>query len=137
MPHVSTFSPHVVVVDILRATRETLCGLLQWQGITNIRQDEDGADALEALKDAQTDLIIADWHLAGMPGNELLRPVRTDEKLKAIPFLMLTRTATRDEVLEAVQAGVSGYLLKPFTSAILVGQLQRVFPYQPSFRAAA
>ena len=60
MPHVSTFSPHVVVVDKLRATRETLCGLLQWQGITNIRQDEDGADALEALKDAQADLNIAD-----------------------------------------------------------------------------
>ena len=111
VPHVSTFSHHVVVVDKLRWTRETFCRLLQQQGITNIRQVEDGADALEALKDAQADLIIADWNLAGMTGIELLTAVRTDEKLKAIPFLMVTGTATRDEALEAAQAGVSGYLL--------------------------
>ena len=70
----------------LRSTRETLCGLLQRQGITNIRQVEERANALEALKGAQADLIIADWNLAGMTGIELLRTVRTDEKLKAIPF---------------------------------------------------
>ena len=135
--NLSTFSPHVVVVDKLRSTRETLCGLLRRQGITHIRQVEDGAGALEALQDAQTDLVIADWSLEGMTGIELLRTIRADEKLKAIPFLLVTGTATRDEVLEAAQAGVSGYLLKPFTADILSDQLKKVFPNQHPVRAAA
>ena len=129
--HVSTFSPYVVVVDKLHSTRETLCGRLRRQGITNIRQVEDGAGALEALKSSHTDLVIADWNLSGMTGIELLRTIRGDEKLKAIPFLLVTGSATRAEVLEAAQAGVSGYLLKPFTADILADQLKKVFQKHP------
>lgn len=136
-PQVSPFSPAVIVVDKLRSTRETLCGLLRRQGIINIRQVEDGTEALEALKRSQADLIIADWSLSGMTGVELLRTIRGDEKLRDIPFLMVTGTATRDEVLEAAQAGVSGYLLKPFTADILADQLRRVFPDQHPVPAAA
>ena len=125
------------MVDKLRSTRETLCGLLRRQGITNIRQVEDGASALEELKDTQTDLVIADWSLAGITGVELLRTIRGDEKLKAIRFLLVTGTANRNEVLEAARAGVSGYLLKPFKANILADQLKKVFPNQHPVRAAA
>ena len=74
------------MVDKLRSTRETLCGLLRQQGITHIRQVEDGAGTLEALKGARTDLVIADWSLEGMTVIELLRTIRANEKLKAYSF---------------------------------------------------
>ena len=115
LPPGSAFSPEVLVVDGLHSTRETLCGLLRQQGVSNIRQVEDGEQALEALKKTPADLMIADWNLPGMTGIELLRTIRSDAALKDTPFLMVTGTATRNEVLEAAQAGVSGYLLKAFT----------------------
>ena len=137
LPQGSGFSPEVIVVDHLGSTRETLCGLLRQQGISQIRQVEDAAGALEVLRASSADLVISDWNLPGMTGLELLRTIRNDPDLEDVPFLMATGSATRNEVMEAAQAGVSGYLLKPFTADILVGQLQKIFPDQPSFRAAA
>ena len=88
-------------------------------------------------KDAQIDLIIANWNLSGMTGLELLRTIRRDGKLKTIPFLLVTGTATRKEVLEAAQAGVSGYLLTPLTADSLATQLKKVFPDQHPVRTTS
>lgn len=94
--------------DAGQTSRTMRCELLRQQGIQNIREVEDGVAALNALHEAQPHLIISDWHLSGIRSIDLLHIIRQDDKLKAIPMVMVTDTATRAEVIEAYQAGVNG-----------------------------
>ncbi len=126
----------VLIADAGQTSRTTLRELLRQQGIQNIREVEDGVAVLNALHESQPHLIISDWHLSGIRSIDLLRIIRQDDKLKAIPMMMVTDTATRAEVIEAYQAGANGYLLRPFSPQLLAEQLKKVpASYEAAFAA--
>ena len=87
---------------------------------------EDGVAALKVLKSQQVDFIISDWNMPNMSGLELLKAVRGDDELKALPFLMVTAEALKDNVVAAVKAGVSNYIVKPFTKATLEEKVDKI-----------
>ena len=95
------------------------------------RMAEDGVIALKTLKSQKIDLVVSDWNMPNMTGLELLKAVRADEDLKATPFLMVTAEAKKENIIEAAQAGASGYVVKPFTAATLDEKLKKIFAANP------
>jgi two-component system chemotaxis response regulator CheY len=96
-------------------------------GYTNVTEADDGKTALPMLQAGNFDILITDWNMPGMPGIELLKAVRADAKLAKLPVLMLTAEAKREQIIEAAQAGVNGYVIKPFTAATLKEKLDKIF----------
>jgi two-component system chemotaxis response regulator CheY len=125
----------ILVVDDFSTMRRIIKGLLQDLGYCNITEADDGLTALPLLKAGNFDLLITDWNMPGMQGVELLRQVRADERLKKLPVLMLTAEAKREQIVEAAQAGVSGYVIKPFTAVTLKEKLDKIFAVKPSAAA--
>jgi two-component system chemotaxis response regulator CheY len=117
----------ILVVDDFSTMRRIIKGLLGDLGYTNITEADDGTTALPLLKAGSFDLLITDWNMPGMQGVELLRHVRADERLKKLPVLMLTAEAKREQIVEAAQAGVNGYVIKPFTAATLKEKIDKIF----------
>ncbi|HHD11174.1 MAG TPA: response regulator [Deltaproteobacteria bacterium] len=109
----------ILLVDDFPTMRKILRNLLKEAGFTDIEEAENGIMALEKLRAGGFDLVITDWNMPEMTGLELLKRIREDEALKDIPVLMVTAEATKECVIEAVQAGVSNYIVKPFTAAAL------------------
>ena len=93
----------------------------------NVSEADDGNTALPMLQNGDFDFVITDWNMPGMQGIDLLREIRADESLSHIPVLMVTAEAKRDQIIEAAQAGVNGYIVKPFTAATLKEKLDKVF----------
>jgi two-component system chemotaxis response regulator CheY len=125
----------ILVVDDFSTMRRIIKGLLQDSGFANITEADDGLTALSLLKAGNFDLLITDWNMPGMQGVELLRQVRADERMKKLPVLMLTAEATRAQIVAAAQAGVSGYVIKPFTAATLREKIDKIFAVKPSAAA--
>ena len=117
----------ILVVDDFSTMRRIIKGLLQDLGYSNVTEADDGLTALPLLKAGNFDFLITDWNMPGMPGVELLRQVRADERLSKMPVLMLTAEAKREQSIEAAQAGVSGYVIKPFTAAVLKAKIEKIF----------
>ena len=117
----------ILVVDDFSTMRRIIKGLLQDLGYSNVTEADDGLTALPLLKAGNFDFLITDWNMPGMPGVELLRQVRADERLSKMPVLMLTAEAKREQIIEAAQAGVSGYVIKPFTAAVLKEKIEKIF----------
>ena len=115
-----------LVVDDFATMRKIVRNLLRQLGYQQIDEAEDGVVALRKLKTTKYDMIICDWNMPNMTGIELLKEVRSDESLKAIPFLMVTAEANKENVIEAVKAGVSNYIVKPFTADTLSGKIDAV-----------
>jgi two-component system chemotaxis response regulator CheY len=110
----------VLIVDDHHLTREMVRAILGGMGFSNFALAENGLVAYKILQDSlKIDLIVCDWNMPHASGLELLKKVRSDTRLKGIPFVMLTAEAYRDNVEAAVAAGVSGYVIKPFTAAVL------------------
>ncbi len=103
-----------------------LKNLLKQLGFHNVDQAMDGAEALQKLNAANFDFIISDWNMEPMTGIELLREVRGNEKLKHIPFIMITAESKTENVIAAQQAGVSNYIVKPFNAETLKGKMASV-----------
>ena len=125
----------ILVVDDFSTMRRIIKGLLQDLGFSNITEAADGLTALSLLKAGNFDLLITDWNMPGMQGVELLREVRADERMKQLPVLMLTAEAKREQIVAAAQAGVSGYVIKPFTAATLKEKIGKIFGVKPSAAA--
>jgi two-component system chemotaxis response regulator CheY len=106
--------------------RRIVKNLLQELGYQNIQEADDGKTAWPMLQTGGFDFVITDWNMPLMPGLELLKAIRADEKLKSLPVLMVTAEAKREQIVEAVQAGVSGYVVKPFTAEILKQKLDKI-----------
>jgi two-component system chemotaxis response regulator CheY len=104
-----------------------LKNVLKQIGFSNLVEAENGQDALNKLKVGDIGLIVSDWNMPVMQGIELLRTVRADAELKHLPFLMVTAEAQKENIIEAVQAGVSNYVVKPFTAEALQGKLEKIF----------
>ncbi|MGC8519901.1 MAG: chemotaxis response regulator CheY [Steroidobacteraceae bacterium] len=115
-----------LVVDDFSTMRRIVKDVLHEIGYANVQEAEDGNSALPMLQAGQFDVLITDWNMPGMPGLELLKAVRSDPKLKGMPVLMLTAEAKREQIVEAAQAGVNGYLVKPFTPATLKEKLAKI-----------
>lgn len=122
-----------LVVDDFSTMRRIVKNLLQELGYSDITEADDGNTALPLLKAGSFDILITDWNMPGMPGLDLLKAVRADEKLAKMPVLMLTAEAKREQIIEAAQAGVSGYVIKPFTAITLKEKLDKIL----AARAAA
>jgi two-component system chemotaxis response regulator CheY len=118
----------VLIVDDTSAMRRIVRGLLKELGFKNIREAENGRVALDELKKKKADLVVSDWNMPVMSGIELLRAIRADENFKTIPVLLVTAEAKQENILEAVHAGVSNYIVKPFNAAMLQEKLNKVFP---------
>ena len=118
----------VLVVDDFVTMRRIVRKILRDLDFRNIIEAEDGLAALEVLKSAKIDLIVSDWNMPRMTGLELLKEVRGNDKLKDTPFLMVTAEAQKENILEAVKAKVSNYIVKPFTAATLEEKLVKIVP---------
>jgi two-component system chemotaxis response regulator CheY len=109
----------ILVVDDFATMRKVVRNLLKQVGYEDIIEAEDGVMALKALKSQKIDFVISDWNMPNMTGYELLKAVRDDADLAKTPFLMVTAEALQDNVVAAVKAGVSDYIVKPFTAEVL------------------
>jgi two-component system chemotaxis response regulator CheY len=118
----------VLIVDDSSAMRRIVRGRLNELGFKNIREAENGQLALDELKKKKADCVVSDWNMPVMTGIELLRAIRADDALKSTPVLMVTGEAKQENVVEAVQAGVSNYIVKPFSAATLLEKLNKMFP---------
>ena len=114
----------VLVVDDFATMRRILKDNLRRMGFSKIVEAEDGCLALEELKKNKIDLIISDWNMPNMNGLDLLKAVRGDERLRHIPFIMVTAEGQKASIVKAVQSGVTNYIVKPFTSEVLNEKLK-------------
>ncbi len=117
---------HILVVDDFSTMRRIIKNLLHDLGYQNVSEADDGNTALPLLRSGKFDLLITDWNMPGMGGLELLRQVRSDPQLSGLPVLMLTAEAKREQIVEAAQAGVSGYVVKPFTAVTLKEKIDKI-----------
>jgi two-component system chemotaxis response regulator CheY len=117
----------VLVVDDFSTMRRIVKNILRQLGFSNILEADDGTTAMEVLQREKVDLIISDWNMPEMTGIELLRQVRSSEELKDMPFLMVTAEAQQENIIEAVKAKVSNYIVKPFTADTLHEKIEKIF----------
>ena len=116
-----------LVVDDFSTMRRIVRNLLKELGFVNVQEAEDGVDALNKLRGEKFDFVVSDWNMPNMTGIDLLRAIRGDAALKHLPVLMVTAEAKRENIIEAAQAGASGYVVKPFTAGTLNEKLQKIF----------
>ncbi len=117
----------ILVVDDFSTMRRIIKNLLRDLGFTNTDEADDGNSALPMLQTGKYDFLVTDWNMPGMTGIDLLRNVRADDNLKTLPVLMVTAEAKRDQIVAAAQAGVNGYVVKPFTAAVLKEKIEKIF----------
>ncbi len=116
----------VLIVDDFATMRRILKNILKQLDFKNLVEADDGTTAWEVLESQEIDLIISDWNMPKMTGLELLKKVRASDKYKTKPFLMVTAEAQKQNVIEAVQAGVSNYVVKPFTAEAISDKLSKI-----------
>jgi two-component system chemotaxis response regulator CheY len=117
----------ILVVDDFSTMRRIIKNLLKDLGFANIQEADDGSTALPMLQQGDFDFVVTDWNMPGMQGIDLLRAIRADANLKHIPVLMVTAEAKKEQIIAAAQAGVNGYVIKPFTAATLKEKLIKIF----------
>lgn len=117
----------ILVVDDFSTMRRIIKNLLRDLGFVNADEADDGLTALPMLQAGNYDLLITDWNMPGMQGIDLLRAVRADPKLSSMPVLMVTAEQKKAQIIEAAQAGVNGYIVKPFTAGTLKEKLDKIY----------
>lgn len=120
------FGITILIVDDFASMRRIIKGTLKSIGFSNFIEAEDGILALKTLEKEKIDLIISDWIMPNMNGLEFLKAVKKDDRFKGIPFIMVTAEGQKGNVLEAINAGVSNYIVKPFTPETLQSKLKKV-----------
>ncbi len=117
----------ILVVDDFSTMRRIIKNLLRDLGFSNTDEADDGNTALPKLQAGDYDFLITDWNMPGMQGIDLLKAVRADPKLASLPVLLVTAEAKKEQIVEAAQAGVNGYVIKPFTAATLKEKIEKIF----------
>ena len=117
----------ILIVDDFSTMRRIIKNLLNDLGYTNTSEADDGTTALTALGQGSLDFVVTDWNMPGMTGIELLKAIRADDRFKTLPVLMVTAEAKREQIIEAAQAGVNGYVVKPFTAQVLKEKIEKIF----------
>lgn len=117
----------ILIVDDFSTMRRIVKNLLRDLGFTNTSEADDGLTALPMLQTGKFDFLVTDWNMPGMQGIDLLKAVRADANLASLPVLMVTAESKKDQIVEAAQAGVNGYVVKPFTAATLKEKIDKIF----------
>ncbi|MDX1810843.1 MAG: chemotaxis response regulator CheY [Gammaproteobacteria bacterium] len=117
----------ILIEDDFSTMRRINKNLLRDLGFTNTQDADDGSTALPMLKNGDFDFLVTDWNMPGMTGIDLLKAVRADPKLQSLPVLMVTAEQKREQIIEAAQAGVNGYIVKPFTAVTLKEKIDKIF----------
>lgn len=117
----------ILVVDDMSTMRRIVKNILKQLGYTNVEEAENGKEALEKMRAERFGFVVSDWNMPVMSGIELLKSIRADGALKDIPVLMVTAEAQKENIIEAVQAGVSNYIVKPFTAETLQEKMEKIF----------
>jgi two-component system chemotaxis response regulator CheY len=117
----------VLVVDDFSTMRRIIKNILKQLGFTDIEEAEDGEQGFQKLQNGHYDFLITDWNMPNVTGLELLKRVRADAKLKALPVLLVTAEAEKEQVVEAIKAGVNNYVIKPFTADVLKQKMDKIF----------
>ncbi len=117
----------ILIVDDFSTMRRIIKNLLRDLGFTNTDEADDGTTALPMLQTGKYDFLVTDWNMPGMTGIDLLKAVRNDSNLVNLPVLMVTAESKREQIIEAAQAGVNGYVVKPFTAATLQEKIDKIF----------
>ena len=115
----------ILIVDDFSTMRRIIKNLLRDLGFNNTIEADDGLTALPILNAGGIDFLVTDWNMPGMQGIDLLKTVRADPKLATLPVLMVTAETKREQIIEAAQAGVNGYIVKPFTAATLKEKIEK------------
>ena len=116
-----------LVVDDFSTMRRIVRNLLKELGYNNVEEAEDGAQALDKLNSGRFQFVVSDWNMPNLDGLEMLKQIRADEAMKALPVLMVTAEAKKENIVAAAQAGANGYIVKPFTAATLEEKLNKIF----------
>ena len=117
----------ILVVDDYKTMIRIIRNLLKQLGFEDVDEATDGTEALAKLKERKYGLVISDWNMVPMTGYDLLKSVRADEALQALPFIMVTAESKTDNVIAAKKAGVSNYIVKPFNAQTLKNKIDAVF----------
>lgn len=117
----------VLVVDDFSTMRRIIRNILRQLEFDNIVEADDGTTAWEVINREKIDFIVSDWNMPQMSGIDLLRKVRSSEEYADIPFLMVTAEAQQENIIEAVQAKVSNYIVKPFTAETMKQKIEKIF----------
>lgn len=117
----------ILIVDDFSTMRRIIKNLLNELGFSNTSEADDGATALPMLKGGGYDFLVTDWNMPNMTGIDLLKAVRADPELGGMPVLLVTAEAKREQIVEAAQAGVNGYIVKPFTAETLKEKIEKIF----------
>jgi len=117
---------NVLIVDDYKTMLRIIRNLLKQLGFNNVEEASDGTEALTKLRAGNFGLVISDWNMEPMTGLQLLREVRSDEKMQNLPFIMITAESKTENVIAAKEAGVSNYIVKPFNAATLKAKLVTV-----------
>jgi len=125
----------ILVVDDFSTMRRIIKNLLTDLGYSNVAEAHDGAAALLALERGSFDVVVTDWKASGTSGIDLLKAIRADARLKDLAVVIVTAEAKREQIIEAAQAGVNGYVVKPFTAQTLEEKLAKIF--ERTMQAAA
>ena len=117
----------ILVVDDMSTMRRIVKNILKQLGFANMEEAENGQEALQKLRADTFGFVVSDWNMPVMPGIEMLRAIRADEKLKHIPVLMVAAEAQKENLIEAIQAGVNNYVGKPFTPETMQEKINKIF----------
>ncbi len=117
----------ILVVDDFSTMRRIIRNLLRDLGMNNSEEADDGATALPMLKTGKFDFLVTDWNMPIMEGIDLVRAIRADPDLRELPILMVTAEARREQIVAAAEAGVNGYIVKPFTAQTLEQKIAKIF----------
>jgi len=120
------YDMNILIVDDFSIMRRIIKNLLLDLGFNNTQEADNGTTALPILQNGNIDFLITDWNVSGMTGIELLKVIRADEKLADLPVLMVTAESNREHIIEAAQAGVNGYIVKPFTTLTLKEKIEKI-----------
>jgi two-component system, chemotaxis family, chemotaxis protein CheY len=117
----------ILIVDDFSTMRRIIKNLLRDLGFNNTSEADDGNTGLPMLQSGNFDFLVTDWNMPGMTGLDLLKAVRADARLKNLPVLMVTAEAKKEQIVMAAQAGVNGYIVKPFTAQTLKEKIDKIF----------
>ena len=116
----------ILVVDDFPSMRKILRNLLNKIGITDVERAGNGAEAYAKMRKSRFDLVITDWNMEPVTGLELVQRVRSDARVSATPFIMVTAQNNSESIIEAKRAGVDSYIVKPFTADVLKAKIAAV-----------
>ena len=117
----------ILIVDDFSTMRRIIKNLMRDLGYANTHEADDGLTALPMLKGGGYDFLVTDWNMPGMQGIDLLKAVRSDPQLVSLPVLLVTAEARREQIVHAAEAGVNGYIVKPFTAQTLKEKIDKIF----------